>query len=318
MAPNRILYLCLLVLSATFYFASGIWFSWILLVMVLAAPWVSLLVSLPAILTCRLSVFLDETVEQGSSAALRLRLRSWPWMPLPEAQIRLNLRTRDRARDIRYLSRLSRKEGVLALSTETCGFTAPQLRKGRVFDYLGLFRLPFPLRDPLPMAILPPERQPDPMPRLEQFLQQQVKPKNGGGFSELHDHRPYRPGDPVKGIHWKLSMKTEELIVREPMEPVRRRAILALQTPRGPRARSLNLGNLRYLSRWLLDNQIPHEVVWMEGGSLHSLEIHSLQDLTTALRGACLAPEDSEDLPWPLPLQADWICPVGKKGGAMK
>ena len=65
MASNRLLYLALLILAGAFYFASGVWFAWILLVLLLAAPWVSLLVSLPAMLSCRLSVGLEETVEQG-------------------------------------------------------------------------------------------------------------------------------------------------------------------------------------------------------------------------------------------------------------
>ena len=41
----------------------------------------------------------------------------------------------------------------------------------------------------------------------------------GGGFSEIHDLREYRPGDSLHEIHWKLSAKTDKLIVREAEEP---------------------------------------------------------------------------------------------------
>ncbi|MBR3077586.1 MAG: DUF58 domain-containing protein [Oscillospiraceae bacterium] len=315
MAVNRLLYGALLVLSVVYYFASATWFSWLLLVLILALPILSLLLSLPAMLSCRLDAVMAETVEQNAPAALHLRLHSWRVLPLPDVQIRLNLRTRDHNKDLRYLSRLTRTDGVLALPTDSCGFLSAEFRRGRVYDALGLFRLPMKLPAPEPMAILPPERTPTPMPRLEQFLQQQMKPKPGGGSAEQHEHRSYRPGDPVKDIHWKLSLKTDQLIVREALEPVRRRVILALRTPRGSESRAETLGNFRWLFRWLLENGIPHSAVWMDGAQLREQSICCQEDGMEALRAACLAPEESLDLPWPLPLQADWICPVGRNGG---
>lgn len=315
MAVNRLLYAGLLVLSAVFYFASMTWFSWLLLVLLLAVPILSLLISLPAMLSCRLRASIPETVEQGDNAGLHLQLSSWGVLPLPEIQVRLNLRTRDQAKDLRYLSRLSRAEGVLNLSTDNCGFLAADFHKGRVYDYLGLFRLPMRLPGLSPMAILPTERRPDPMPRVEQFLLQQTKPKPGGGASEIYEHRSYHPGDPVKDIHWKLSLKSDELVVREALEPVRHRVVLALRTPRGAENRAVNLGNLRYLSHWLLENGVPHELVWMDGEQFRVREVSGEEELLSALRETCLAPENSAALPSPLPLRAEWLCPVGTEGG---
>ena len=321
MIINRLLYLALLILSLIFYFASSIWFAWLLLVLVVALPLLSLLASLPAMLSCRLDAVMADTVEQHEHAALHLRLRSWPVLPIPDVQIRVNLRTRDQERDMRYLSRLSRAEGVLNLPTDCCGFLVPEFRKGRVYDVLGLFRLPMRLPKLPPMAILPSERPPVPMPQLDQFLQQQLKPKPGGGYSEQHDHRAYRPGDPVKDIHWKLSLKSDELVVREPLEPVHQQVVLAVRTPRGAESRAVNLGNFRYLSHWLLDHDVPHHAVWMEGKRVQLREIRSSEDTLFVLRAACIAPEDSDDLPWPLPLQANRVCHVGiggtigRKGG---
>lgn len=316
MASNRILYLGVLILCVTFYFASGIWFSWILLMLAVSMPILSLLISLPAMLSCRLIVQLPETVEQGGSAGLHLRLKSWRLLPQPEVHVRLNFRTRDTEKDMRFLSRLSQIDGVLALPTENCGFLAPELRRGWVYDMLGLIRLPLKLPKLGKMAILPMSSQPVPMPRMDQFLQQQMKPKLGGGYSEQHDHRVYRPGDPVKSIHWKLSMKTEELIVREPLEPIHRKIVLAVQTPRGKESRAVTLGNLRYLSAWLLEHGLVHEAVWMDGSQLQCAEIKTERDAHTVLRATCLVPESSEDLPVHLPIQAEWICAVGRKGGS--
>lgn len=317
MGPNRVLYLVTLLLALVFYLASSVWAAWILLVLLAALPWVSLLVSLPAIVCCRVAATLPPITQQGQKTLLHIRVDCPRLLPVPETRLRLNLRTRDREKDIRYLSHLSRTDGILNLPTDTCGYLAPELLKGRIYDYLGLFSFRIKAPQLAPMAILPVSLVPDPMPDLEQFLNQQLKPKPGGGYSEIHDHRPYRPGDPVKGIHWKLSVKTDELIVREPMDSVQQQVVLAVRTPRGPESRSKTLGNLRYLSEWLLDHRVEHALVWMDGEHLQRAQVNDPDTLLAALAGTCLAPESSLDLPKALPYKADWLCRVGQEGGGL-
>ena len=316
MAANRILYLISLIGTVFFFFASNIWVSWILLMMVIALPWISLLFSLPAILKCRLIAGLPEVTEVGEKVLLHIRIQAPKALPVPEVRVRLNLRTRDTNKDIRFLSKLSRTDGVLRVPTEVCGYLAPELIKGKVYDYLGLFA--FPIRAPrMPvMAILPKALQMDTMPNMLQLMSLQFKPKLGGGYSEVHDHRPYRPGDPIKDIHWKLSLKTDELIVREPMEAVRRELLLAVRTPAGPELRDENLGNLRYLSNWLLDHEIRHSVIWMEGERLTRAEVSDGDSLLRMLRAVCMAPEKSQPLPEQMPFRTDWLCRVGKEASA--
>ena len=317
MAFNRIAYVCTLLGAVAFYFASETWASWVLLVLVGVLPWVSLLLSLPMMIGSKVEAGLPWRTEQGETTMLHLRVRALRFLPLPEVRVRLNLRTRDREKDVRFLSRLSRTDGVLAVPTEHCGFLSPEFRRGKVYDALGLFWIRVRTGKTHPMAILPPETRPNPMPNLDQFLHQQLKPKPGGGYSELHDHRPYRPGDPVKGIHWKLSLKTDELIVREPQETVRRKVILAVRTPYGPEMRAKTLGNFRYLSRWLLEHDVEHTVLWMSGEDLHSAELHGADELISALCDMLCAPETTAPLPERLPYQADWLCRVGEEGGGL-
>lgn len=61
-------------------------------------------------------------------------------------------------------------------------------------------------------------------PRNEGIMQN----RKGHDPSEMYDIREYVPGDDVRSIHWKLSSKTDSLILREPSDPSHYRvAILA-------------------------------------------------------------------------------------------
>ena len=52
------------------------------------------------------------------------------------------------------------------------------------------------------------------------------KAKPGGGFYDFYELRQYQSGDSLKNIHWKLSSKQDELIVREPCEPIFNKLII--------------------------------------------------------------------------------------------
>lgn len=47
----------------------------------------------------------------------------------------------------------------------------------------------------------------------------ELRNRRGTDLSEPFDLRPYQPGDDLRGIHWKLSGKLQELILREPGDP---------------------------------------------------------------------------------------------------
>ena len=68
MAGRRLEYLLLLIAAAVYYVASGEWISWILLLTVAGLPWLSLLLSLPAILGFQAAPAGAEVLEQGEEA----------------------------------------------------------------------------------------------------------------------------------------------------------------------------------------------------------------------------------------------------------
>jgi len=83
-----------------------------------------------------------------------------------------------------------------------------------------------------------------------------LKPKHGGGYAEEHELREYRPGDMVNSIHWKLSSKTDKVIVREPLTSQDAKIYIVV-TGQSNKA----LGSARYISENLCELEQEHELL---------------------------------------------------------
>ena len=106
------------------------------------------------------------------------------------------------------------------IDTAHCGCIALAAARVRVLDHLGLFALPVRrvragIHDGAARAH--PAR---PGPEAVRLLPRTTSgPSPAAAFSEEHELRPYREGDPIVSVHWKLSSKLDSLVVREAMEP---------------------------------------------------------------------------------------------------
>jgi len=243
MAIRRLEYVTLLLGAFCCYLVSGEWLTMLLLLLVLGLPFLSALVSLPAVLTLRVGVELqgDPTVGQITELWLQEKCP----LPVPPVSGRLRLQSCYEAAP-RHL-----KEGE-GIPAEHCGGWEIRGEKVRVCDYLGLFSLPVRLDPPCRIPV-----RPVPVP-LQAELRAGLRapdrwvPKPGGGPSENHEHRSYRPGDPMNQIHWKLSAKMDDYIVREPMQPARGSMDLALSLMGTPEELDRKLGRLLWTGEQVL------------------------------------------------------------------
>lgn len=95
-----------------------------------------------------------------------------------------------------------------------------------------------------------------PVPQLTEDSAITLKPKPGGGYSEEHELRPYRQGDAINSIHWKLTSKLDVPIVREPQLMKRKRVTLLVDpAPVGDDLES-QLGQLLFLTRSMLESKV--------------------------------------------------------------
>ena len=251
MTGRRIVYLCCLAGSLVFYFCYQGWMAWMVLVVMALVPWVSLALSLPAILQFRAELECPLFVTMGEPAHAAL----WGLSDLPQPLfrgrlVRRNLITGEKGR---YQPRHS-------LPTAHCGAIRVTAGKVRVCDYLGLFSLPVRRVEPRTVIVRPIPLQMNDPPDLSRYIASSWRPKFGGGYAENHELRQYRPGDSLNQVHWKLSAKTGQLILREPMEPNRGLVLLTMDLRGTPDELDRKFGRLLTVSRLLIEKELHHEI----------------------------------------------------------
>lgn len=103
---------------------------------------------------------------------------------------------------------------------------------------------------------------------VEGFPQENEMKKRGTDYNPDYEIREYIPGDELKNIHWKLSAKQEQLMVRERLRTGRDKISVLL--PLGDN-RELNddlIEALYSLGRLLLQKEYPIQLYWPGRGVL--------------------------------------------------
>lgn len=257
-----------------FYWAYREWLSWLVLMGLILLPWFSLVVSLVPMLTAKPYLSCPETVQHGEKAQVSVVCRGK--LPAPPVTAKLRLERR-----------LYGKTELLAspgrLPTEHCARIRISVKRGYLYDYLGLFR--HRLRHiPEVWVTVRPEYTPmDTPPDISRYLAHSWRPKPGGGFGESHELRLYRQGDPLRMVHWKLSAKTGKLVLREPMEPLRGRILVTMELSGTADTLDRKLGRLLWVCRYLLSRDMPHELHCLTGNGKVCHKIQDEKSLFAAL-----------------------------------
>lgn len=274
MFGRRICYLAVLTACALFYLASGEWLSWVILLAVLGLPWLSLLLSLPAMLRFRAEADGPQSLPVGAPGQVWLVGSSD--FPLPPFKGKLRLKRCISGESRRYQARHG-------LPTRHCGGIAVTAEKVRVCDYLGLFAFPAKRSGEKRIVVRPVPLPMREMPDLKRYIARSWRPKFGGGFAENHELRLYRPGDSLNQVHWKLSAKTGKLTLREPMLPQRGLVLLTMTLRGTPGELDRKFGRLLWLGNFLLQQEIPFEIRALTADGVRSLPVTEEQALNRAI-----------------------------------
>lgn len=287
---RRALYLAALLGCGLWYLTFGQWLAWVILLGLLGLPWLSLALSLPAIRDFQLAPVGPERMTVGQTGTFLLMGASGRPMPPFRGKIRLrNLRTGER------FPYPEEKKFVPA----HCGGFRVTVEKGRVQDYLGLFS--FPVRRISDCALIvepvPVEDGALPAFRTQPPVCWKISPNRLGESYEL---RPYRPGDSLNMVHWKLSAKTGSLTVREAMEPLRQTACLTLSLFGTPEQLDDRLGRLLWIGERLLEDGVELRILAATGDGVARFAAGDRDSFQAAVeRLLCLPAPASEALPEP-------------------
>ena len=228
MRKNRLGYLFLVILSAILLFAFGLPFFLLLFLF-----WIGFAVVLGILIhhdakNMQLQVQFRTDEEEKKKFALDLLVET-KGILLASKAVGVELECQNRMFDIfqtrRLLLNLEDKKSVyeIPVSKEQCGEIMVRCQEAYVYDLLGLFRVPIKSFGEMTTIIYPQKVQMHVemskdiygRPREEG----QIQNRKGNDPSEMFDIREYVPGDDIRAVHWKLSSKTDTLILREASDP---------------------------------------------------------------------------------------------------
>ena len=285
MAGRRFIYGLVLIGSVAFYLAYQEWFSWIVLLSVLLFPWLSLILSLPLMFRMKAEPEAMVRIPLGTKEKIQIRV-------FPEG---IQLPLTSKIQITKPLTGVSRVQNVeTPLPTEHCGGILAKLHKPYVYDFLGLFRFRLRKCFDATFYVMPRPVGQELPPDLTRYIAQSWHPKPGGGYAENHEIRQYRPGDQLNQIHWKLTAKVGDLMLREPMEPERGRLLLTLDLRGTPGELDDKLGQLLWLGGWLTDHQMEFEICALTGDGVFSRPVRESKDLNAVMDDLLLASPSRE------------------------
>lgn len=231
------------------------------------------------------------TVEKGESFSIYLSTTKKSILPTGRVRIRLffqNTLTGEKSKKTVFLTP-GREEQIVEFcyGSPHCGIVECYLKEIRVYDFLGLFF--FQIRNKgqnKDSTIITPTTselsgEVDQADIADMESNVFSKDRHGDDPSEVFDIREYREGDRLSQIHWKMSYKTNKLIVKEFSLPIADKLMLLCELNGDLDCIDGTLDALASIGQLFLENGITFQIGWCDGEKrkLICLEVGSPEDL---------------------------------------
>lgn len=294
MLKQRLIYLAVLLGALMFYFCFWDYIAFAALVLVLVLPIVSGLLLLISGFWVRAQ--LDSPVSaafRGHPASLRLAVENRGFLAVPSVRAFLTMKNEFSGESVRehFLFPVdSRNVTSLELNvcSEHCGVVHVTLEKLWLYDLLGIFRISRKSGSHAEIALLPEvfsiEGEVGSVSSDGGESQSYSTRRRGDDHAQIFDMHSYREGDRFKDIHWKLSARLDELMVKEYSLPIANTVCIVWDLA-GTLMDSAQVdvlsGACASLSEWLCLRGASHTVEWYspKTGTVESvvMEPHSEQ-----------------------------------------
>ena len=183
----------------------------------------------------------------------------------------------------------NRNHFEIPMETELCGETHIECKAVCVFDLLKLFRISGKKPRTIRTVVYPESvdiqlelnKNMTGAPQDEGMIQN----RKGNDPSEIFDIREYVPGDDIRSIHWKLSSKTDTLILRESSDPSHYNAVILPDFGRKQLGDTIShkevnkaVGIGAAVGRQLIMKGVPFCIAFPSERGLHLTEIRNKSD----------------------------------------
>ncbi len=300
MLSSRLIYSALIVGTGLFVILYVDSLSLLLFLVTLALPILMFLLLLLARVLTRITVELDRQVATvGESVALRFHIKNLSFVALPGVRAKVLysggfLGSVEKNEITFPLNALTKQTVTCDLESEHIGVVKLSIRDIILQDYLRLFSLRIKVRKEYEVTflpeILPIEMDMRPNTLMNDDSDVFSKNKKGDDPSEVFAIRDYVGGDKLNRIHWKLSSKTENLMVKDYSLPINNKVVLLLELGAPVGEKQLHevdaaVGAAISISNFLCEAEILHYICWYDAGSerFFDEEIKTRDDMYAAL-----------------------------------
>ncbi|MBP3414650.1 MAG: DUF58 domain-containing protein [Clostridia bacterium] len=292
MIKNWILY-SLALIGAFIFFVNYIgWYAWVLFLFILFVPLVSLGTMFYAVRHVEVRLFCADRVERGDDVSMNFDVRYSGKVPCAPVRIYFSMDEPKAKKNKTQVSVFPGTARQVDIQTLHCGKLVCRIKKYRIYDSLGLFYIQRRHETIKSIIVMPHIGHPEPEPTPQRISSGSVMRPKPGSYSEIYELREYRPGDPIRSVHWKLSSKIDNLLVKEPQSPDSGMAVLTVDIlPTGDRYDAV-LDRLISVSLWMIERDYAHEIKWIDPrtGKMTGARINSNNDVTPAIASLISTP----------------------------
>ena len=293
MLKNRIFYLVLLVIVVLIYILTNTYYTLMLLVMSILLPLVSQVLMLFSERGLDIALQVPVTTEK-KDAAIKYVFHNRSRMPVARIVFTIRMENQMTGASSERKAALSiggRDTAEIELKLTDCkaGTVTISTERIRMYDAFGLFvakEKDIPGQD---MIVYPNVRD------IEVYMEQSVEiygdgsrylpDKPGNDVSEVLDMRAYVPGDEIRRIHWKLSSKTDKLMVRDFSRPLNFSVFLLIELNYGSEDMvDAQVETGLAISRGLMENGVNHDMGWFDAAEevFHVSEVSDMGEMDMA------------------------------------
>ena len=300
MAIIRILYAAFVIIAGVFVIMYVDSLSLILFIVTLALPLFLFLLLLLARILTKITVEPPDAIStKGQSVSMKIHLKNLSFVALPTMRATITycgaFSNETEKTEISFpLHALTNQVSSFDIKSDHVGVVKVTVNNIYMYDYFRLFRFKYKIKQSCEITFLP-EINPismDIRPNTLLGVESDVfsKSKKGDDPSEVFAIRDYVGGDKLNRIHWKLSSKQDNLMVKDYSLPINNSISIIPELASENSENPLNdidavLETAFNLSNFLCEAEIIHHICWLDpkGERFFDEEIKNTDDMFAAM-----------------------------------